>query len=165
MPSESCHRFRNEWVVRDNFHAERACPSGDFLADSSQPAEAERLASQFRAGQLLLVPDAALHRGVGGWHRPRQRQHERERVLSDADAVAARRIHDQNPPRAGRGEIDVVDSGTGAGNYPKFGSGGEQPLVNLGRAANDKRVGLNEIGGQRVRRTSGARVDGPTRHR
>ena len=138
---------------------------GDFLADSSEPAEAERLAAQLRAGQLLLVPDAALHRGVGGGHRARQRQHQRQRVLGDADAVAAGRVHDENAPRAGRGEIDVVDSGSGAGNHPKFGRGGEQPLVDLGRAADDERVGLGEIRRQHVRRTSGARVDGPTGHR
>ncbi len=153
MPSDGRDGLGDERVVRDNIHAERAPARRDFLPDSSEAAEAERLAPQLRAGQLLLVPDPALHRRVGGWHRAGQRQHQRQRVFGDAHAVAAWRVHDENAARAGRGEIDVVDPGSGAGNYPKFGRCSEQPLVNFGRAADDERVGLARSGAS----TSGAR--------
>ncbi len=161
MPSDDATALRDERIVGDDFHAEGAGAGGNFLSDSAEAAESERLATKFGARQLLLVPDATLHRGVGRRHRAGEREHQRERVLGDADAVAAGRIHDQDAARAGRVEIDVVDAGAGAGNHPKFRSGGEQLLVNFRRAAHDERVGVGESRRQDVCGAAGLRVDGP----
>ncbi len=155
----------DERVVRDNIHAERAPARRDFLPDASEAAEAERLAPQLGAGQLLLVPDPALHGRVGGRHRAGQRQHQRQRVFSDAHAVAAGGVHDEDAAGAGRGQIDVVDPGSGAGNYPKFWRCSEQTFVDFSRAADDERVSVGQIRRQHVWRASGAGVDGPARYR
>ncbi len=155
----------DERVVRDNIHAERAPAGRHFLTDSSEAAEAERLAPQFGAGQLLLVPHAALHGRVGGRHRSGERQHQRQRMFSDAHAVAARGVHHEDAAGTGRRQIDVVDPGTGAGNHPKFWRCREQALVNFGRAANDERVGIGQIRRQHVWRAASTGVDGPARYR
>ena len=42
-----------------------------------KPDDAERLSAQLGAGELLLLPHAALHRGVGGRNRSREREHQR----------------------------------------------------------------------------------------
>ena len=46
----------------------------------------------------------------------RQREHQRAGVLGDADAVGAGRVDDEDAARAGRGDVDVVDAGAGAGD-------------------------------------------------
>ena len=48
-----------------------------------------------------------------------RREHQRERMLGDADAVGARRIHHEDAARGGGGDVDVVDAGAGAGDHPK----------------------------------------------
>ena len=140
----------NERVVRDGFHSKGARSSRDFLSDSSKPAKPEGLAAKFRAGQFLFVPHTALHRGVGGRDRPGERQHQRQRVLSDADAVSPWCVHHQDAAGAGRRQIDVVDARAGAGNHPKFGRGREQPLINLSGAADDQCIGLGKRRGKDV---------------
>ena len=129
-------------------HAEGARPVGDFLADPAEPDDAERLAAQLRAGEPLLVPHPALHRGIGGADRARQRQHQRPGVLRDADAVRAGRIHDDDAAIGGGGDVDVVHAGSGAGDHPKPGRGGDQLRIDLRGAANDQRVGVGEVFGQ-----------------
>ena len=111
---------RDERVVGDDAHAERAGALRDFLADAAEPGDAERLASQLGAEEALLLPLRLLHRAVGGRNDAGQRQHERARVLGDADAVGARRVDDEDAARAGRGDIDVVDAGAGAGDDPQL---------------------------------------------
>ena len=87
-------------------------------------------------------------------------EHQRERVLGDADAVGARRVHDDDAARGRGGHVDVVDAGSGAGNHPKFRRGGDQRLVDGGRAADDERVGVGEIAREVRGRAAGFGVDG-----
>ena len=56
----------------------------------------------------------------------RERQHERARVLGDADAVGARRVDDENAAALAAGDVDVVDAGAGARDDAQAGSAGEQ---------------------------------------
>ena len=83
---------------------------GDGLADAAEADDAERLVAELGAEQALLLPALLLHRRVGGGDRPRQREHQREGVLGDADAVAAGRVGDDDAAGARGLEVDVVDA-------------------------------------------------------
>ena len=105
---------RDERIVRDDAHAERARAAGDFLTDTSQPGDGECLAAELAAEKPALFPAFVLHRAIRGRNRPRHGQHERQRVLGDADAVGAGRIDDEDAA-CGRGiDVDVVDARAGA---------------------------------------------------
>ena len=101
-------------IVRDDAHAERARALRDFLADAAETGDAERLAAQFGAEEFFFSHLPAFIAAIGGRHRARQRQHQRARVLGDADAVGAGRVDDEHAARAGGGDVDVVDAGAGA---------------------------------------------------
>ena len=60
MPSVAGHLLGNERIVRDQAHAKRPRARAHFLPDAPEPDDAERLAAQLAAGELLLLPDAAL---------------------------------------------------------------------------------------------------------
>ena len=151
----------DERVVGDDGHPEGAGAGGDFLADAAEADHAERLAADLDAGELLLLPLALLHRGVGRGDRARQREDERERELGDADAVGAGRVHDDDAPRAGGGEVDVVDAGAGAGDDPELRGLADQGRRDLRRASHDDGVGVGEGGLELGQRTAGRRVDRP----
>ena len=61
--------LRDERIVRDDAHAERARALRHFLADASEAGDAERLAAQLGAEEPLLLPLAVLHRLIGGRDR------------------------------------------------------------------------------------------------
>ena len=133
---------------------------GNFLTDAAEPDEAERLAPQLDAGELLLVPHAALHGRVRGRNGSRERKHQRERVFGDAHAVGARGVHDDDAARCCSGDIDVVDTGSRAGNHPKFRRCCNQRLVDGRRAADDEGVRIGEIAREVSGRAAGFGVDG-----
>ncbi len=89
--------------MRDEPHAERGGAARDLLADASQAGESQHLVAHFFAEELLLLPFALLHRGIGRRQMPGQRQHESHRQFRDADAVRAGRVHDHDAACAGRG--------------------------------------------------------------
>ena len=107
---------RDERIVGDDAHAERAGALRHLLADAPEAGDAERLAAQLGAEKPLLLPLAVLHRPIGGGNAARERQHQGAGVLGDADAVRARRVDDEDAARAGRGDVDVVHAGAGAGD-------------------------------------------------
>ena len=150
-------------IVRDDSHAEGPRAQRHLVADSPQARDAERLPAELVPEEALLLPAALLHRSIGGGHQARQRQHERQRVLRDADAVGPGRVDDEDAARAGGRDIDVVHAGAGAGHNPQLRRGFEQPGVDLRRAANDQRVGVGEVGRERGRGPSGARINLPAR--
>ena len=141
---------RDERIVRHDLHAERARALRHFLADAPEPGDAERLAAQLGAEKLLLLPLAVLHRAIGRRHRARQREHQRAGVLGDADAVGARRVDDQDAAAAGGRHVDVVHAGAGAADDAQARAALEQIGGDLGRAANEQRVGV----GQRAARSA-----------
>ena len=133
---------RDERIVRDHGHLERLGAARDFLADASQPGQPEHLAAHFLAEKALLVPLALLHRRIGGGKLSRQRQQLRHGELGDADAVRARRVHDDDAARAGGFDVDVVDAGAGARDRLEFLAGGDDVGRDFRGAAHDKRVGV-----------------------
>ncbi len=155
------HFRRDEGIVRDDAHAERAGAVRDFLADSAQPRDAERLAAELGAEKALLLPAFFLHGAVGGGNRAGERKHQRQRMLGDADAVGAGRVDDDDAALGGRRDVDVVHAGARARDDTEPWGGGEQARVHLGGAAHQQRVRVSQVRRERVGLASRARVDLP----
>ena len=85
-------------------------------------------------------------------------------MLGDADAVGAGRVHHHDAARRRGCDVDVVDAGAGAGNYPKARRVRDHCRINRGGAADDQRVSLGEIASQLRCRSLCACVDGPSRN-
>ena len=150
--------LRDERIVRHHPHAERPGARRHLLTDASESGDAERLAPQLGSEEPLLLPLALLHGPVGGRHGARQRQHQRARMLGDADAVGARRVDDQNAAGAGGGHVDVVDPRSGARDDAQVGSGSEQIGGDLGRAAHHQGIGVSESVEELGRRTAASGI-------
>jgi hypothetical protein len=82
-------------------------------------------------------------------------------VFGDADAVGARCVDDQDAVRAGGGDVDVVDTGSRARDDAQLWRRVEKRGVDFGRTANEQRVGVGKIGGERRGWAAGSRVDDP----
>ena len=93
---------------------------GDLLADASEADDTEHFPAHLGAEKPLLLPPAVFHGAIGSRDRPRERQHQRARVLSHADAVGAGSVHDENAARARGVDVDVVHTRTGARDDPEI---------------------------------------------
>jgi hypothetical protein len=131
-----------------------------LAADAPETNHAELLPAQFRAHEALLVPDAGLHRGVGGGELTRDGQHQADGELGDADAVGAGGVHDQDAARGRGRHVHVVDAGAGTGDDAQVRSGFDQRRGDLRGTADDQRVRVGKIAGELVWFTAGAGVDG-----
>ena len=110
--------------------------------------------SLLRSHEAFLVPDAGFHRRVGGGKHARQRQHQAEGQLGDADAVGTGGVHDQDAARSRGGDVDVVDAGAGAGDDTEVWRRLDQRRGDLGGAADDECVSVGEIARELVRLAS-----------
>jgi hypothetical protein len=130
--------------------------------DPPETGEAEHLPADLLTHEALLVPHTQLHRRIGGRQLSGQCQNLRHRQFRDRDAVGARSVHHDDPPRRRGLDVDVIDSGTRAGNRPQLRGRGDDVSSHLGGAAHDNRVGVGHIGLQLVGRTARARINGPS---
>ena len=103
-----------ERVEADDRHAEPLRPLRHRQPDPAQPDDAQRLALELRAGELVAVPLAGFQAVVGLGDVPRQREQQRHGVLGRRDGVAARRVHHHDPAPGRRRHVDVVDAHAGA---------------------------------------------------
>ena len=86
----------DEGIAADEFEAESASTPGDFKADAAEAENAEGLAAQLRALQVLLVPLACVHGGVGGGELARESQHEPNGEFGDGNRICSGRVHDDD---------------------------------------------------------------------
>ena len=103
-----------EGVEADDRHPEPLRPLRHRQPDPAQPDDAQGLALELRAGELVPVPLARFQAGVGLGDVPRQREQQRHGVLGRGDRVAARRVHHHDPAPGRRRHVDVVDPHAGA---------------------------------------------------
>jgi hypothetical protein len=131
---------RDERVVGDDLHVERLGAVRDELADAPEAEDAERLAAQLGAAEVLALPTAGGQRGVRLRDVARDREQQRHRVLGRRDDVRARRVDDDDAALRGGGDVDVVDPDAGARDGAQVRRAGEQVGVDLRRRADDDRV-------------------------
>ncbi len=105
-------------------------PRGHGLADPPQADDAQRLAGQLRAHELLAVPAAFDQALVGRGDVPHQAVHQGQRLLGGGDRVAAGRVHDHDALPGGGLGVDVVDAHARPGDRL-------EPMVPLERFGGD----------------------------
>ena len=108
---------RQKGIVGDHLHLQADGAVGDDRADIAAADDAERLAENLDAEELVLFPFAGAGRGVGLGDLPGQRQHQRDRVLGRGDRIAERRVHHDDAARGRRRNIDIVDADAGAADH------------------------------------------------
>ena len=136
---------RNVGVVGDDAHLEGARPLDHFAADAAQTDDAQHLAAQLIAHELLLLPLAAFGGGAGLRDAPGHGEHERQGVLRDGNRVAAGRIHHQHAGGGGGGEIHIVHAYAGAADYAQPRRLGQHLCVDLHGAADEQRVRFRQV--------------------
>ena len=132
-----------------DLHAEPARAPGHFKTDAAEAQNAQRFGAQLGALQILLLPLAGVHGGIGGGHLARQGDHEADGEFGHGYGVGAGRVHDHDAAARGGFGVNVVHADAGAANDTQFGRVFKQGIVHLHRAADDKRVGI----GQRCRQS------------
>ena len=152
---------RNERIVGDDLHTERLRATRDFLTNPPEAGDTERLAANFGAEQVRLVPAAILHRAIGRRYRSRERQNQRPGVLGDADAARTGGVDHENAARAGRLDVDVVHADARPRDDSQAQSGRDQARVHFRGASHEQCVRIRNVGCQLRRRPPAARVDGP----
>ena len=153
--------FRDEGIVRDDAHAEGGRPARDFLADTAEAGEAERLLANFLSQKLFLFPLSLLHCRVRGREVASHRQDQADGELGNRDTVGARRIHDDNAARAGCGYVNVVNARARARDDAQFRGCGDQWCSDFRGASDDEGIGILEVGGKLVGCPSAAGVHVP----
>ena len=106
-----------ERIVGDHFHFRPMRAVGDDRTDIAAADDAERLAGDLDAEKLVLLPFAGAGRSVGLGDLPRQRQHQRDRVLGGGDRIAEWRVHHDDAARRRGRNIDIVDADAGAADH------------------------------------------------
>ena len=138
----------DERVEPDHLHVEADGAAGDLAADAAEADDAERLAGDLGAEELVAVPLAGLHGGVGGGDVAGQGEQQGDGVLGGRDGVAARGVHDDDAPARGGGDVDVVDADAGADDAAELAGIVEQVGGEAGAGADDGAVGGAEGGGE-----------------
>ena len=105
---------RHEWIESHDGHVEAFGPACDFATDASQAHDAERFPGQLGADELVAIPAAGLHHGVGRGNFTGQGEHEGHGVFRRRDGVPARRVHHHDALAGGGGHVDVIDADAGA---------------------------------------------------
>src|SRR5262249_35111327 len=103
-----------ERIEADDVHAQAHAARRRVAADVAEADDAQRLAGDLDAHELLLLPLTALHAGVGAWDLAGEREHEADGQLGRRGRVALRRVDDEDALRRGRLDVDVVDADAGA---------------------------------------------------
>ena len=97
-------------VVGDDLHPEGLGPPRDLRADQAGADEAERLAVELGALELLLEKAPLLEAGVPLDEAARDGEHERHRELRHGDRGGARRVLHVDPALAAGLDVDVVEA-------------------------------------------------------
>jgi hypothetical protein len=85
--------WRQERIEGHDLHLEAERAGSDDAADIARADQAQRLAGDFDAHEVILRPFARLRLGVGFGDLAREREHQRNGVFRRGDRVAERRVH------------------------------------------------------------------------
>ena len=136
-------------VVGDDRHPERAEPLRDQDADPAEADDADGLLVELDAGVLRPLPLAVAQRRVRRRDVPGGGEHQRDRELGGRDDVGRRRVDDHDAGLGRGADVDVVEPDAGPGDDLEPGGGGERLGVDLGRRADQQRVGVDDRRQQR----------------
>ena len=133
-------------VVGDHPHLKAAGPLGDQPADAAQADDAQGLAVELAALELLAAPLAALDEAVGPDDVAAAGQHEAHGVLGGRHHVALGGVADDDALLRGVGHVDVVQARARPAHDAHVGGRVEEVLVDEGLAADDDAVVFRDDG-------------------
>jgi hypothetical protein len=88
-----CALRREKGIIGDHLHFQPDCAIGHDRADIAAADDAEGLAGDLDPHEAVLFPFAGLGGGIRLRDLPRERQHQRDRMLGRGDRIAERRVH------------------------------------------------------------------------
>ena len=135
-------------VVGQYAHLESLGALGNGAADTAHADDAQRLAEEFGAHELLAVPAALFHGGVGVGDVAAEAEHECEGVLTRGNRVAAGRVHDYDALLRGGILVDIVRAHAGAPDYLEAGGIFQRGCGHLRGAPNHQPVIVVDDGRQ-----------------
>ena len=133
-----------EGVVAEEFGVEAGEALGDEAADVAQAHDADGLAGELGAHEILLFPAAGAAGGVGGDDVAVVGEEERDDFLGDGVGVGAGGVHDVNAFLAGVADVDGVVAGAGSDDDAEGGGGVDEGGVDF-FAADDEGVGVGVV--------------------
>ncbi len=133
-------------VVGDHPHLKAAGALRDQPADAAQADDAQGLAVQLAALELLAPPLTALDEAVGPDDVAAACQHQADGVLGRRHHVALGGVADYDALLGGIGDIYVVQTRARSAHDLHVGGGVEEVLVDEGLAADDDAVVLGDDG-------------------
>jgi hypothetical protein len=140
--------FRDKRIAADDIESESARAFGHFKPNAAQAENAQRLAAQLGALQILLIPLAGVHRCVGRGNLARKRDHQADGEFGNRNGVGARRIHHHNAAARGRFCINIVNADACAANHAQLGRLLHQRVIHLHGRANHQTICIGKCGGQ-----------------
>lgn len=135
-------------VVGHDLHAEGRHPLGDQDADAAEADDAEGLLAELDARVLVPLPLAVLQGGVGLRDVAGGGDEQTAGELGGGDDVGGRGVHDHHAGLGGGGDVDVVETDTGARDDLQLLGGGDRLGVHLGGGADEDRVDVDDRGEQ-----------------
>jgi len=127
-------------VEAGDTHAQGTSAVRDSHADLAQADDAERLSDELPTHERRTVPLAGVHRGIGCRHVASQREEQRERVLGGRGGVARGGVDHGDAGRGCGGDVDVVDTHTGAADDEQLAAGSDRLGIGLDATAHQQRL-------------------------
>ncbi len=147
-----------ERVKGNQAHAEGRRALGDERADLAETHDTEGLAVKFNALPLAALPFSGLQRRMSLGNIASLRQQQRHGLFRRGENIRDRRVDDHYSQLGGLGDVDVVQSNSGASDDDEVLRRFKRRSVNLGRRANDECVGTGQGLNQLSRRESQSNV-------
>src|ERR1051325_3906083 len=109
----------DEWIVRDDAHAQRRRSLGDRTTDAAQPHNAEYLAAQLCTDKSFAFPVGGFNAAISLRYISRECDQQSNRVFRGGYRVAVGRVHHDDSTCSCRRHINIVNAHAGAADYSK----------------------------------------------
>ena len=122
-----------ERVKGHDLHSQTQRTAGNNRSDIARTDQAQRLAGNFNAHEIIFRPFARLRLRIRLWQLPRKREHQGDGVFGGRNRVTKGRVHDDHTLGRCIRDIDIVDADARAANHLQVGGGIQYLFRDLGR--------------------------------
>ena len=133
--------------------------AGDDRADIACTDQAQRLAGNFDAHEIVFRPFARLRTAVGGGDLAGKRHNHGNRVFGRRDRIAERGVHHHHALAAGIRDIDIIDANASATDDLEIGRGIKNFGRHLGRGTDGEAIVFADAGFEFFRRFARDDID------
>ena len=132
-PEAKLRARRAVGVEENHLHPERFGAERGRCADAAKTEHTEREAGETphrrRAEEVPASREIELQRVVEGDDAASQGKHHGDRVIGDVSGAVVRRVADGDGAGSGGGDVDLIESHSGAHDLPTAGEAGDQRRV------------------------------------